>query len=151
MAAKKMLFVALLTLVVVLTGTAFAQNETGPPTVTPALDLVQLMQIVSFITIFVGVLARAFLPYIRKWLADEPIGGFQKRYIFILIVSFGTTWIAWPNLPAAFASWTWWQMLTASFAFGFGLQSTYTEVYAWIEAAAGQGQTQPQTQPPPTT
>jgi len=144
MAAKKMLFVAFLTLAIALIGTAFAQgNQTGPPT--PTFDWEQLIQIVSFIAIFAGVLARAFLPYFRKWLADESIG-FQKRYVAIIIASFITAWLAWPNFSAAFTGW--WKILTASFVFGFGLQSTYTEIYAWFASAVSQEQTQPQ--PPPT-
>jgi len=140
MAAKKMLLVALLTLSLII-GTAYAQNQTEPtpPTLTPTLDLEQLIQIVSFITIFAGVLARAFLPYLRKWLAEEEIG-FQKRYIAIIIASFVTTWLAWPNFSEAFTGW--WQILTASFVFGFGLQGAYTEIYAWIASAVRQEQTQ---------
>jgi len=147
MAAKKLLFVALLTLVITLTGVVFAQNQTGTPISTPTFDLEQLMQTVSFITIFAGVLARAILPYFRKWLADETIG-FQKRYAAIIIASFITAWLAWPNFSAAFTGW--WQILTASFVFGFGLQSTYTEIYAWFASAVSQEQTQPPSQPTST-
>jgi len=144
---KKMLLVALITLTIVLTGTVFAQNgnQTGPSTPTTTFDWEQLMQIVSFLLIFAGVLSRAFLPYLRKWLADEEIG-FQKRYVAIIIASFITAWLAWPNFSAAFTGW--WQILTASFVFGFGLQSTYTEIYAWFASAVT---SQGQTQPPATT
>lgn len=143
---KKTLFAALMTLAIVLTGTVFAQNQTAPPTSTPTFE--ELIQIVSFITIFAGVLARAFLPYFRKWLADEKID-FQKRYIAIIIASFVTAWIAWPNFSAAFTGW--WKILTASFVFGFGLQSTYTEVYAWFASAVRQEQPTQPPSPAPTT
>jgi len=148
MAVKKLLFVALLTLTITLTGVVFAQNQTGTPTSTPTFDFEQLMSIVSFIAIFAGVLARAFLPYLRKWLADEAIT-FQKRYVAIIIASFITAWLAWPDFSAVFTDW--WQILTASFVFGFGLQATYTEIYAWFAAAISQELTKAPSKPSPTT
>jgi len=140
-----LLFVALVALTG-LVGSVFAQNQTAT-TPTSTFDLEQLQQTVSFLIIFIGILARAFLPYIRKWLANEPIGGFQKRYIPIISASFVTAWLAYPQFTIAFTDW--WQILTASFVFGFGLQSSYTEVYAWFETAVKQEEQSTTT--PPTT
>jgi len=143
MATKKMLLVALTTLASVFIGMVFAQNQTTPtPPATSTMTWEQMLQMLSFTVIFVGVLARALLPYLRKWLADEEIG-FQKRYIAIVIASFVTAWLSFPNFSEAFVDW--WQILTASFVFGFGLQSTFTEVYAWFASAATSQQ-----QPSPT-
>jgi len=103
---------------------AWAQEPQPQP---PTWNVTNLQQILSFALIFTGLLARGLLPYLRKWLADENIG-FQKRYIAIMIASFVTAWIAYPQFSVAFTSW--WQLLTASFIFGFGLQATYTEAYA---------------------
>jgi len=128
MATKKILLVAFLTLAIAITvGVAYAQEPEPEPTKPTLYE--NLPQIMSFTLIFGGVLARAFLPYLRKWLADEVVT-FQKRYIAIIIASFVTAWVSFPQFPIAFIEW--WQLITASFVFGFGLQSTYTEIYAWF-------------------
>ena len=98
-------------------------------------------EIVGFLLIFAGVLARAFLPYLRKWLANEVVG-FQKRYIAIFLASFITAWVAFPDFSNVFAE-SWWQFITASFVFGFGLQSTYTEIYAWFASTVTKVATTP--------
>jgi len=147
MKVKKLFFVALIAFAALVVP-VLAQDQNG--SATPTVE--DLQATVSFMVIFVGVLARAFLPYLRKWLADEPIGGFQKRYIAIVIASFVTAWLAYPQFTEAFTGW--WQILTAAFIFGFGLQSAYTEIYSWFESAVtkelSQQPTTSTTTPPPS-
>jgi len=123
----------------------FAQEPKPPLT----FDLEQLLQVAGFIMIFAGVMAKAFLPYFRKWLADEVIG-FQKRYVAIIIASFITAWVAFQQFPNAFTE-SWWQLLTASFLFGFGLQASYTEIYAWFASAVTSKETSTTPTPTPPT
>jgi len=131
MATKKMLFVALLTLCIVVTvGVAYAQgNQTGP---TPTTTTFEWTSLLTFLAILIGVLARAFLPYWRKLVAGEKLT-FQMRYIAIVIASFVTAIQVFPNyapiLDSVFI--TFWAAVT----FGFGLQALYTEVYQWMEDA----------------
>jgi len=131
MATKKMLFVALLTLIITIAiGVAYAQNDTGPaPTPTPTFEWTSIL---TFVAILIGVLARAFLPYWRKLQNGEKLT-FQMRYIAIVIASFVTAMQAFPNYAPVLDS------IIITFAsaviFGFGLQALYTEVYQWIEDA----------------
>lgn len=90
------------------------------------------ISLIAFLGLFLGVLARMMLPYWRKALAGEPIT-FQMRYLGIMLGSLLTAWQVFPSyipvLDSLFV--TLWSAIT----FGFGLQSLYTEGYAWIEDA----------------
>ena len=146
MKKKTLLLVSVFVTVFLMLPVTLAQEPQPTP---PTFDLEQLPQVVGFIVIFAGVMAKAFLPYFRKWLADETIG-FQKRYVAIIIASSITAWVAFQQLPNTFTE-SWWQLLTASFVFGFGLQSTYTEIYAWFASAATSKETPKIETPTPPT
>jgi len=144
---RKQMMVAFAILLISLTIIIVRAQEPQPEPQPSPFAVDDLPKIVSFILIFVGVLARAFSPYLRKWLNDEVIG-FQKRYVAIIIASFVTAWLAFPEFAVAFT--TWWQLITAAFIFGFGLQAAYTEIYTWFVPAQAPAPTPTPTPTPPS-
>lgn len=99
------------------------------------------IEIAVFVAIFLGVLARALLPYFRKALAGETIV-FELRYIAIAIASFVTVWTVFPSYTPILDSWM--TTISAAFTFGFGLQSVYTEIFAWFQTGYEKTKTTPQ-------
>lgn len=90
------------------------------------------LELVIFVGILCGVLARAFLPYWRKLVAGEKLE-FQMRYLAIVVASIITVVQVFPSYTPILDSLlvTFWAAAT----FGFGLQALYTEIYAWLEGA----------------
>ena len=98
------------------------------------------ISVVVFAAIFLGVLSRAFLPYLRKLIDGEKLV-FQARYLAIVIASFITVWTAFPTYSPVLDGWM--QTATAAFTFGFGMQALYTEAYHWLSTGYAKTQSSP--------
>lgn len=88
------------------------------------------VQLLAFIGILCGVLARSFLPYLRKtFLEDLPLS-WEHKYTALLIVGVFASLLAYPRFqipPDGF------DMFVAAFVFGFGIDALILEGWAWIE------------------
>lgn len=88
------------------------------------------VQLIAFIGILCGVLARSFMPYLRKTLKENLPITWEHRYTALLIVGVVASLLVYPRFqipPDGF------DVFVAAFVFGFGVDAMILEGWAWIE------------------
>lgn len=88
------------------------------------------VQLWAFLGILVGVLARSFLPYLRKVVKENLPITWQHRYTALLILGAVASLLVYPQFqipPDGF------DVFVAAFVFGFGVDAIILEGWAWIE------------------
>lgn len=88
------------------------------------------IQLLAFVGILGGVLARSFLPYLRKTIKENLPITWQHRYTALLIVGAVAALLVYPRFqipPDGF------DVFAAAFVFGFGVDAILLEGWAWIE------------------
>lgn len=89
------------------------------------------VQLMAWIGILLGVLARSFLPYLRKTIKENLPLSWENRYTALLLVGVVASFLVYPRFqipPDGF------DVLVAAFVFGFGIDSMILEGWAWIES-----------------
>ena len=87
------------------------------------------VQLMAFLGILLGVLARSALPYLRKTIKENLPLSWEHRYTALLIVGVVASLLAYPRFqipPDGF------DVLAAAFVFGFGVDAMILEGWAWI-------------------
>jgi hypothetical protein len=99
--------------------------------------------LVRLIGIFAGVMARTFLPWLRK-VRDGRVRGFGRRYLLSTLASLGLgvilTLVLFPRFDEAAAGASFEEMFklfSLAFGFGFGWNALVLEGQAW--AGSGRG------------
>jgi hypothetical protein len=102
--------------------------------------------LIKLLGLFLGVLARTILPWLRKVRAGR-VRGFRRRYLFSALASLGIalilTLVVFPRFEAGAAGETFEALFTLfslAFAFGFGCNALVNEAGAWAVEAEGAGQ-----------
>lgn len=94
------------------------------------------VQFMAFIGILGGVLARSFLPYLRKTIKENLPLSWENRYTALLIVGVVASLLVYPRFkipPDGF------DVLVAAFVFGFGIDAIILEGWAWLESKEEEG------------
>jgi len=89
------------------------------------------VQLMAFIGILLGVLARSFLPYLRKTIKENLPLSWEHKYTALLIVGVVASFLVYPRFqipPDGF------DVFVAAFVFGFGIDALILEGWAWIES-----------------
>jgi hypothetical protein len=99
--------------------------------------------ILKFMGIFLGVLARAIVPWLRK-LREGKAGRFQKKYVYSmlssLVLGFFVTLLIFPQFPAGGAGTSTpsleslIKLFCLAFGFGFGWHGIVSETAHWAGA-----------------
>lgn len=88
------------------------------------------VQLMAFIGILCGVLARSFLPYLRKTIKENLPLTWEHKYTALLLVGLVASFLVYPRFqipPDGF------DVFVAAFVFGFGMDALFLEGWAWIE------------------
>jgi hypothetical protein len=99
--------------------------------------------LVKIIGLFLGVLARTALPWLRK-VRDGKVRGFSRRYFYsglaALTVGLILTLTIFPRFeagPAGAGFEAFFKLFALAFAFGFGWNALINEGGAWVEPGEG--------------
>jgi len=88
------------------------------------------VQLMAFIGILCGVLARSALPYLRKNIKENIPLSWEHRYTALFLVGVVASFLVYPRFqipPDGF------DVFVAAFVFGFGVDALVLEGWAWIE------------------